>query len=171
MLSVLNILRFVFPFVCLGMFFLLYQSKGKRMRRFYCTMALTLNGRRFFTLMLYLVLLFFSWCSHVCSPNLFTLLTGAFVLPLVFYRWSNCVLRTLHDHKCLFYFGLLVAIICIAVPAMNSVAVTLFVLTLASAFYPSLKVIELRESLHRKKEETKEDFRERVVREVMEKYY
>ena len=171
MLSVLNILRFVFPFVCLGLFFLLYQSKGKRMRRFYCTMALTLNGTRFFTLMVYAVLLFFSWCNHVCSPNLFTLLTGAFVFPLVFYRWSNCVLRTLHDHKRLFYFGLLAATVCYAVPAMNNIAVTLFVLTLASAFYPSLKVMELRESLHREKEETTEDYHERVVREVMEKYY
>ena len=170
MLSVLNILRFVFPFVFLGLFFLLYQSKGKRMRRFYCTMALTLNGTPFFTQMVYAVLLFFSWCSHVCSPNLFTLLTGAFVFPLVFYRWSNCVLRTLHDHK-LFYFGLLAATVCYAVPAMNSIAVTLFVLTLASTFYPSLKVMELRESLHREKEETKEEYRERVVREVMEKYY
>ena len=171
MLSVLNIVRFIFPFVCLGIGFLLYRSTGKRMRRFYCTMALTLNGMRLYTLFVYTVLLFFSWCSHVCGPNLFTLLTGAFVFPMVSSRWSNRVLRTLHDHRWLFYVGLLVATICYAVPAMNSVAVTLFVLTLSSVFYPSLKVMELRNTLHRENEETTENYRERVVREVIEKYY
>ena len=171
MLTVLNILRFVFPFVCLGMFFIYYRSDSKCMRKFYCRMALTVNGTRFYGLLVYSVLLFFSWCSHMCSPNIYTLLTGAFVFPLVFYRWSNCVLRTLHDHKRLFYFGFLVAIVTYTIPAMNSIAVSLFVLTLASAFYPSLKVLHLREQLHRESGESLDDYYERVVRDVFDNYY
>ena len=171
MIEFLNVVRFCFPFVALLLFFLLYGKKGKRMNRFYSLMAMTKNGTRFYALMVYTALLFFSWCSHVCSPCIATLLSGAFVFPLVFYRWANILLRVLREYRSVFYASLIFSTVIYAVPQMHSFSVIIFVLALSAAFYPSRRVLAIKDNMDRYVDETDEDFNQRVKSIVIEEYY
>ena len=171
MIDFLNVVRFCFPFVALFLFFVFYGKKSKRMCRFYSLMVMTKNGTRFYALIVYTALLFFSWCSHVCDPGLASLLSGAFVFPLVFYKWTNTILTVLREYKSAFYISLVFSTLLYTVPQMHSFSVIVFVLALSAAFYPSRKMLSLLANMDRYVDEKDEDFNQRVKSIVIEEYY
>ena len=52
-------------------------------------------------------------------------------------------LRLLHERKRLWFFTVFVAMVCYAIPYMNSVFHLFFTLSMAAVFYPSEKVLAL----------------------------
>lgn len=171
MIELLNVVRFIFPFIALLLFFLLYRTSGNRMMKFYRIMVFRENGTKFFAMCLYLVLLFFNWCCYMCEPTLATLITGAFVFPLGIYRLSDIILHRLHENRVSFYITLLVVIICYAVPALNCAAVSMFLLALAAMFYPSRTAKQMKEDFYKHRQSIRKEDHPKIYSAIIKKYY
>lgn len=143
MIEILNVIKFIFPFASLLLFFMLYRTEGTRMLKFYVRMLAYQPNRNFYTKILFLVLLTFNWCCYMSDPNLATLVAAAFLYPLMSFKLSDTILHRLHENKISFLTTLTVSMVCYAVPDLYAVSVFLFVLALAAQFYPTRKAIRL----------------------------
>lgn len=152
MVEILNVIKFIFPFAALLLFFMLYRTNGKRMLKFCVGMLMFKQNRNFYTKILVLVLLNFNWCCYVSAPNLVTLVAAAFLFPLMSFKLSDVVLHRLHENKISFFITLLVSMACYAVPDLYAVSVFLFVLALAAQFYPTREALKLSESYMKTKD-------------------
>ena len=171
MIELLNVVRFLFPFIALFLFFLLYRTSGKQMMNFYRIMVFSDNGTKFFAMCLYLVILFFNWSCYMCDPSIATLITGAFVFPLGIYRLADTILHRLHENKLSFILTLIVATVCYAVPSLNCAAVSLLLLALAAMFYPSKQVLQLKKRFFLHRASVSKDCHPRIYSAIIKKYY
>ena len=171
MIEILNVIKFIFPFAALLLFFMLYRTNGKRMINFCVGMLVFKQNRNFYTKILFLVLLNFNWCCYMTDPNLATLVAASFLYPLMSFRLSDVVLNRLHENKISFFITLLVSMVCYAVPDLYAVSVFLFVLALAAQFYPTRAALKLCDSYKFTKGLWGEEHDRKVAALIFQLYY
>jgi hypothetical protein len=67
---------------------------------------------------------------------------------LVFHRVADAVLHRLHERTRLWALTLMLALLCYAIPYMNSVFQVLYTVAVASVFYPSERVLRMKEEVN-----------------------
>ena len=77
------------------------------------------------------------------DPNIAVALSSLITLILISRKIMVSALRLLHERKRLWFFTVFVAMVCYAIPYMNSVFHLFFTLSMAAVFYPSKKVLAL----------------------------
>ena len=171
MIEILNVIKFIFPFAALLLFFMFYKTNGKRMIRFCVGMLAYKQNRNFYTKILVLVLLNFNWFCYMTDPNLATLVAAAFLFPLMSFKLSDVVLHRLHENKVSFFITLVVSMVCYAVPSLYSVSVFLFVLALAAQFYPTRAAVQLFDSYMQTKDLWPVQNRQKISALMYQMYY
>ena len=146
MIQTLTIIRFLFPFILIVAFFCLYKKEYRFMKSFMWRMSMYRSGRIFFMSILSLLLIFINWCCCMTEPNIAMAFSSLLTILLIFRRIMESTLHLLHDRKRLWFFTILVAMICYACPFTNSLFHLLFTLCVAAVFYPSERVIRLCEN-------------------------
>lgn len=143
MILTLTIIRFLFPFLLLVAFFCLYKKEYSFMKTFMWKMVVFRYKRLFYVCMITFLLIFINWCCCMTDPNMAVALSSLLTLILLSRRIMVSALRLLHERKRLWFCTVFVAMVCYAVPYMNSVFHLLFTLSMAAVFYPSEKVLAL----------------------------
>ncbi|MGN1220958.1 MAG: hypothetical protein ACI4TU_08465 [Candidatus Cryptobacteroides sp.] len=113
------------------------------MKTFMWKMVVFRYGRLFYASMVTFLLIFINWCCCMADPNIVVALTSLLTMILISRKIMVSVLRLLHERKRLWFFTVFMAMVCYAIPYMNSVFQLLFTLSLAAVFYPSEKVLAL----------------------------
>ena len=139
----LTIIRFIFPFLLLLAFFCLYKKKYNFMKTFMWKMVVFRYRRMFYVSMVTFLLLFINWCCCMTDPNMAVALSSLLTMILISRKIMVSVLRLLHERKRLWFFTVFLAMVCYAIPYMNSVFHLFFTLGMAAVFYPSEKVLAL----------------------------
>lgn len=139
----LTIIRFIFPFLLLVAFFCLYKKEYKFMKTFMWKMVSLRNSKLFYVSMVTFLLIFINWCCCMTDPNIAVALSSLITLILISRKIMVSALRLLHERKRLWFFTVFVAMVCYAIPYMNSVFHLFFTLSMAAVFYPSEKVLAL----------------------------
>lgn len=137
----LTIIRFIFPFLLLVAFFCLYKKEYKFMKTFMWKMVSLRNSKLFYVSMVTFLLIFINWCCCMTDPNIAVALSCLITLILISRKIMVSVLRLLHERKRLWFFTVFVAMVCYAIPYMNSVFHLFFTLSMAAVFYPSEKCL------------------------------
>lgn len=143
MLQTLEIIKFVFPFVELCMFFCLYRKTYNFMKRFYCNMTLFRNARKFYSLCVLIVLFFINWCCCMTDQNYAVGLSVMMIVLCFSYRVSDYVLSRLKANKVLFFATMVISMICFAIPYLNSLFHVFYTIGIASVFYPSAHLLKI----------------------------
>lgn len=76
------------------------------------------------------------------EPNLAVGLSSILTLALLNRRIADSTLHILHERKRFWFITLLIAVVCYAIPYMNSVFQLFFLLSVAAVFYPSERVLQ-----------------------------
>ncbi|HJH77262.1 MAG TPA: hypothetical protein OIM43_09730 [Prevotellaceae bacterium] len=76
------------------------------------------------------------------DPNLAVGLSSILTLALLNRRIADSTLHILHERKRFWNITLLIAVVCYAIPYMNSVFQLFFLLSVAAVFYPSERVLQ-----------------------------
>ena len=90
-------------------------------------------------------LIFMNWCCFVTDPNWAVALAAIMTCCLFFNRVADAALHRLHERKRLWALTLMLALVCYSIPYMNSVFHVLYTLGVASVFYPSEKVLRIKD--------------------------
>lgn len=144
MIQTLLIIKFIYPFILLTVFFALYRKQYRCMQAFYWRMTMQYSARRFYTLVLLILLIFLNWCSYETDHNLAVGLSAAMSASLMFSDVAERIMLSLHKYKRLWLTTLILAMVCYCIPYMNSMFIVLFTVSVASQFYPSERVLFLR---------------------------
>lgn len=145
MIQTLQLIKFVYPFILLALFFWLYRKDYKIMRRFYRRMTISISARKLYILTTLCALLFINWCCCTTAPN-YAVIMGAFItVCFFFYRVADRILHRLHESNRLTLITFMLAMVCLAIPYMNSIFHVLFTIGVASTFYPSERVLRIKD--------------------------
>ena len=139
----LTIIRFIFPFLLLVTFFCLYKKEYKFMKTFIWKMDSLRNSKHFYVSMVTFLLIFINWCCCMTDPNIAVTLSSPITLILISRKIMVSPLRLLHARQRLWLFTVFVAMVCYAIPYMNSVFHLFFTLCMVAVFFPSEKVFAL----------------------------
>lgn len=167
----LTIIKCLYPFLALLAFFCLYRKRYRWMETFCYAMVVKRNARKLFGVALFSLLLFFSWCCYETRPDIWAMLTNLLILPLLSSRVADRVLRTLNDRLLAWVLTLLVAVVCYAVPCLYGIGVSLFLMAIASCFYPSREVLDGYDGMVWMSSETIGEFRQRMRSCILAHYY
>ena len=148
MILTLSIIKFLFPFLLLGLFFCLYKKEYGFMKRFYCKTVTSFNARNLYCMALSAVLIFLNWCCYQTDSNWAVLFAAFMTGCLVFHRVADAVLHRLHERTRLWALTLMLALLCYAIPYMNSVFQVLYTVGVASVFYPSERVLRMKDEVN-----------------------
>lgn len=119
-----------------------YKSDGKRVTQFYMQMSCRHSWRKFYTLMLLLILLLFHFNYVNIAQSVYDLAPSSVVFIFLFsHRFTERIIYYLQNRKVLFI-SAIIAMVCLFVPFFFSTAVTIGVLLFGAIFYPSRKVRE-----------------------------
>lgn len=119
-----------------------YKADGKRVTDFYIHMACRHSWRRFYTLILLLILLLFHFNYINIVQSVYDLAPSSGALIFLFsHRFTERIIYYLQNRKTLFSSAIL-AIVCLFIPFLFSTAVTIEVLLFGAIYYPSRKVRE-----------------------------
>lgn len=144
MIQTLQFIKFFYPFLLLAVFFCLYKKEYSITRRFCWRMTMSYNVRKFFIMVTLILLLFMNWCCFMTEMNwavgFAALISGCFF----FYRVADRILHRLHERKRLWTLTLMLSLICYSIPYMNSIFHVLYTLGVASIFYPSERVLRIK---------------------------
>lgn len=120
----------------------LYQNKSRRMLRFYDRMITFESFRKFYTLVLLLVLLLVNYAQHQLYPtNWIVLVSSGLSLVLFNYKWSDKLLRCLKDRPKIFHIVATLNIIVMFVPYLNTITLPIACILMAAIFYPSTQIL------------------------------
>ena len=144
MISTLSIIKFLFPFLLLGLFFCLYKKEYGFMKRFYCKTVTSLNARKLYCIALFAVLIFLNWCCFETDHNKAVACAALMTIPFMFNKVADRVLHLLHESLALLATTLILAIVCYTIPYLNSIFHVLFTVSVASQFYPSERVLAMK---------------------------
>ncbi len=112
------------------------------MTLFYVRMSSHHSWRKFYTLMILLVLLLFHFNYAYISRSIYDLMpSSAMFVFLFFHCFTERVIYFLQDRRHLFICAT-VAMVCLFIPQFFSTAVTMGILLFGTTFYPSKKVRE-----------------------------
>lgn len=145
MTQTIQLIKFLYPFIILALFFCLYKKEYSINKRFCWCMTMYFNARRLFTFLSVGLLIFMNWCCYVTNPNLAVGFAALMTCCLIPYRVADAVLHRLHERTRLWAFTLMLALICYSIPYMNSIFIVLYTLGVASVFYPSERVLRIRD--------------------------
>lgn len=137
-----NCTHILFPVSVLLLFLFCYKADGKRMTKFYVHMACRHCWRKFYTLMLLLILLLFHFNYVNIAQNVYDLAPSSVAFIFLFsHRFTERIIYYLQNRKTLFVSAIIV-IVCLFIPLFFSTAATIEILLFGAIFYPSRKVRE-----------------------------
>ena len=145
MTQTILLIKFIYPFILLAVFFCLYKKENGFTRKFCWRMTMFHSARKFFILVTLCSLLFINWCCHTTDPNPTVFLAAVMTGSLFFYRVADRILHRLHESTRLWAITLMLALICYSIPYMNSIFHVLYTLGVASVFYPSERVLRMKD--------------------------
>ena len=85
-----------------------------------------------------------NWCCYMTDPNWAVLLAAIMTGCLFSNKVADRVLNRLHERKRLWTLTLMLALVCYSIPYMNSIFHVLYTLGVASVFYPSERVLRIK---------------------------
>lgn len=144
MILSLFIVKLVFPFLLLALFFYLYKKEYGFMKRFYYKSVTSLNARKLYCIALFAVLIFLNWCSFETDHNKAVACAALMTIPFMFNKVADRVLHLLHESLALLATTLILAMVCYTIPYLNSIFHVLFTVSVASQFYPSERVLAMK---------------------------
>ncbi len=107
-------------------------------------MTMYFNARRLFAFLSVGLLIFMNWCCYVTNPNYAVTFSAIITCCLFSYRVTDALLHRLHERTRLWACTLMLALLCYSIPYMNSIFLMLYTLGVASVFYPSERVLRIR---------------------------
>lgn len=144
MILTLSIIKFLFPFLLLGLFFCLYKKEYGFMKRFYCKTVTSFNARNLYCMALSAVLIFLNWCCFETDHNYAVACAALMTISFMFNSVADRVLHLLHESLALLATTLILAMVCYTIPYLNSIFHVLFTVSMASQFYPSERVLAMK---------------------------
>ena len=144
MIQTIQLIKFFYPFIILAVFFCLYKKEYSINRRFCWCMTMYFNARRLFAFLTVGLLIFMNWCCYVTNPNYAVLFSAVITCCLFSYRVADAALHRLHERTRLWALTLMLALICYSIPYMYSIFLVLYTVGVASVFYPSERVLRIR---------------------------
>ena len=148
MTQTIQLITIFHPFLLLAVFFCLYRKENSITRRFCWRMTMTLSARKLYIIVMLGSLLFLNWCCYRTDSNLAVFLAAITTGCLVPYRVAYAVLHRLHERTRLWALTLMLALACYAIPCMNSIFQLLFTTGVASVFYPSERVLRMKDEVN-----------------------
>ena len=145
MIQTIQLIKFCYPFILLAVFFCLYKKEYAFTRRFCWRMTMTYNARKFFMGVMLAALVLMNWCCYMTDPNCAVAFAAIITGCLFFNRVADRVLHRLHERKRLWALTLMLALVCYSIPYMNSLFHVLYTLGVVSVFYPSERVLRIRD--------------------------
>lgn len=137
-----NSIHILLPVLLLLLSLFSYKTDGKRMTKFYAHMACCHCWRKFYTLMLLLILLLFHFNYVNIAQSVYDLAPSSVAFIFLFsHRFTERIIYFFQNRRTLFV-SAIIAIVCLFVPFFFSTAVTIGILLFGEIFYPSRKVRE-----------------------------
>ena len=107
-------------------------------------MTMTRSARKLFIIAVLALLILLNWCCYMTDPNWAVLFAAVVTCCLFSNRVADRVLHRLHERKRFWTLTLMLALICYSIPYMNSIFHVLYTLGVASVFYPSERVLRIK---------------------------
>ena len=107
-------------------------------------MTMTHSARKLFVIAVLASLILMNWCCYMTDPNWAVLLAAIMTGCLFSNKVADRVLNRLHERKRLWTLTLMLALVCYSIPYMNSIFHVLYTLGVASVFYPSERVLRIK---------------------------
>ena len=148
MTQIIQLITIFSPFLPLAVFFRLYRKENSITRRFCWRMTMTFSARKLFIIVMLGSLVFLNWCCYQTGFNLAVLFAAFMTGCLVPHRVADAVLHRLHERTRLWALTLMLALLCYAIPCMNSVFQVLYTVGVASVFYPSERVLRMKDEVN-----------------------
>ena len=145
MIQTIQLIKLIYPFILLTVFFCLYKKENGFTKNFCWRMTMFFNARKLFIIVMLSSLIFMNWCCFVTDPNWAVGFAALMTCGLLFNRVADAALHRLHERKRLWALTLMLALVCYSIPYMNSVFHVLYTLGVASVFYPSAKVLRMKD--------------------------
>ena len=145
MIQTIQLIKFCYPFILLAVFFCLYKKDNRVTRKFCCRMTMTRSARKLFIIAVLALLILLNWCCYMTDPNWAVLFAAVVTCCLFSNRVADRVLHRLHERKRFWTLTLMLALICYSIPYMNSIFHVLYTLGVASIFYPSERVLRIKD--------------------------
>ena len=144
MIQAIQLIKFCYPFILLAVFFCLYKKDNRVTRKFCWRMTMTRSARKLFIIAVLALLILLNWCCYMTDPNWAVLFAAVVTCCLFSNRVADRVLHRLHERKRFWTLTLMLALICYSIPYMNSIFHVLYTLGVASVFYPSERVLRIK---------------------------
>ena len=148
MTQIIQLITIFSPFLPLAVFFRLYRKENNITMRFCWRMTMTFSARKLFIIVMLGSLVFLNWCCYQTGSNLAVLIAAFMTGCLVPHRVADAVLHRLHERTRLWALTLMLALLCYAIPYMNSVFQVLYTVGVASVFYPSERVLRMKDEVN-----------------------
>ena len=148
MTQTIQLITIFSPFLPLAVFFSLYRKENSITRRFCWRMTMTFSARKLFIIVMLGSLVFLNWCCNKTDSNWAVLFAAFMTGCLVPHRVADAVLHRLHERTRLWALTLMLALVCYAIPYMNSVFQVLYTVGVASVFYPSERVLRMKDGVN-----------------------
>ena len=145
MIQTIQLIKFCYPFILLAVFFCLYKKDNRVTRKFCWRMTMTRSARKLFIIAVLALLILLNWCCYMTDPNWAVLFAAVVTCCLISNRVADRILHRLHERKCFWTLTLMLALICYSIPYMNSIFHVLYTLGVASVFYPSERVLRIKD--------------------------
>ena len=149
MIQTLQLIKFFYPFILLAVFFCLYKKEYSIIKRFCWRMTITFSARKLFIIVVLSSLIFMNWCCYMTDPNRAVAFAAFMTCCLLFNRVADRGLHRQHERKRFWALTLMLALVCYSIPYMNSIFHVLYTLGVASVFYPSEKVLHMKDDTDR----------------------
>jgi hypothetical protein len=124
----------------------LYKNRSRRMMKFYKRMTYSEYCRRFYAQILLLVLILFHFAYYWMKPGVVTVMIST---PLVFYLFSAKrtldLFKGIRNSRGVMVFLFTIALAMLFIPYMYSLGVSLGYTLLAAVFYPSAKMVGMKD--------------------------
>ena len=144
MIQTIQLIKLCYPFIILAVFFCLYKKDNRITRKFCWRMTMTHSARKLFVIAVLASLILMNWCCYMTDPNLAVLLAAIMTGCLFSNKVADRVLNRLHERKRFWTLTLMLALVCYSIPYMNSIFHVLYTLGVASVFYPSERVLRIK---------------------------
>ena len=145
MIQTIQLIKFIYPFILLAVFFGLYKKENGFTKKFCWRMTMFFNARKLFIIVMLSSLILMNWCCYMSDPNLAVGFAALMTCCLLFNRVADAALHRLHERKRLWAPTLMLALVCYSIPYMNSIFHVLYTLGVASVVYPSERVLRIKE--------------------------
>lgn len=137
-----NSIHILLPVLLLLISLFCYKVDGKRMTKFYIHMVYRHSWRKFYTLILLLILLLFHFNYVNIAQSVYDLAPSSLAFIFLFsHRFTERIIYYLQNRRTLFV-SAIIAMVCLFIPLLFSTALTIEILLFGAIFYPSRKVRE-----------------------------